>query len=181
MYVLAVNHLIWRREYTAIEGNPLVGNGEEERETIRPDFDRSIMTDFQGAKITSDTGFLLLREKGERFGILGPIGSEPAAGVDHQALDQGRTRQVHVASAFPWAGYYRAVFGRRARWNNRLMERRRVRYAQRQDKKGFFVNVTAVLSAFGRVGHPTDTLLGSAEVSRRPQGCQNGQNGKTAA
>jgi hypothetical protein len=37
------------------------GGGEEQRETIRPEFDRSIMIDFQGAKITSDTGFLLLR------------------------------------------------------------------------------------------------------------------------
>jgi hypothetical protein len=31
------------------------------------------MIDFQGAKITSDTGFLLLREIDERFGILGPM------------------------------------------------------------------------------------------------------------
>jgi hypothetical protein len=35
------------------------------------------MIDFQGAKITSDTGFLLLRAIDERFGILGPIESEP--------------------------------------------------------------------------------------------------------
>ena len=28
------------------------GSGEEERETIRPEFDRSIMIDFRGAKIT---------------------------------------------------------------------------------------------------------------------------------
>ncbi len=52
------------------------GSGEEERETIRPEFNPAIMVDFQGAKITSDTGFLLLREIDERFGILGPIGSE---------------------------------------------------------------------------------------------------------
>ena len=52
------------------------GSGEEQNETIRPEFDRSIMIDFQGAKITSDTGFLLLREIDERFGILGPIESE---------------------------------------------------------------------------------------------------------
>src|SRR5271157_1521394 len=51
-------------------------SGEEERETIRPEFDRSIMIDFQGAKITSDTAFLLLREIDDRFGILGPIGRE---------------------------------------------------------------------------------------------------------
>jgi hypothetical protein len=54
----------------------MVGSGEKERETIRPEFDRSIMIDFQGAKITSDTGFLLLRAIDERFGILGPIESE---------------------------------------------------------------------------------------------------------
>ncbi len=32
------------------------GSGEETRETIRPEFNPAIMTDFQGAKITSDTG-----------------------------------------------------------------------------------------------------------------------------
>jgi hypothetical protein len=52
------------------------GSGEEQKETIRPQFDRSIMIDFQGAKITSDTGFLFLRETEERFGILGPIESD---------------------------------------------------------------------------------------------------------
>ena len=41
------------------------GSGERERETIRPQFDRSIVMDFQGAKITSDTGFLLA-ERGRR-------------------------------------------------------------------------------------------------------------------
>ena len=50
------------------------GSGEEQEETICPKFDRSIMIDFQRAKITSDTGFLLLREIDERFGILDPIG-----------------------------------------------------------------------------------------------------------
>jgi hypothetical protein len=54
----------------------MVGYGEKERVKIRPEFDRSIMIDFQGAKITSDTGFLLLREIDERFGLLGPIESE---------------------------------------------------------------------------------------------------------
>jgi hypothetical protein len=51
-------------------------SGEEQRETIRPEFNPAIMIDFQGAKIASDTSFLLLREIDERFGILGPIGSE---------------------------------------------------------------------------------------------------------
>jgi hypothetical protein len=52
------------------------GSGEEQRETIRPEFNPAIMIDFQGAKITSDTGFLLLRVIDERFGILGPIENE---------------------------------------------------------------------------------------------------------
>ena len=52
----------------------MVDRGEGQKEAIRPDFDRSIMIDFQGAKITSDVGFLVLREIDERFGILGPLG-----------------------------------------------------------------------------------------------------------
>jgi hypothetical protein len=32
----------------------MVGSGEKERETIRPEFDRSIMIDFQGAKIDTE-------------------------------------------------------------------------------------------------------------------------------
>ncbi len=41
--------------------------GDKKTGTIRPDFDRSISIDFQGAKITSDTGFLLMREIDQRF------------------------------------------------------------------------------------------------------------------
>ena len=37
-------------------------NGESRKEVMRPDFNRAIMIDFQGGKITSDDGFLLLRE-----------------------------------------------------------------------------------------------------------------------
>ena len=36
--------------------------GEAEKEAIRPDFDKSIFIDFAGAKITSEAGFLLMRE-----------------------------------------------------------------------------------------------------------------------
>ena len=54
----------------------MAGCGEKERETIRPEFDRSIMIDFQGAKINSDTGFLVRREIDERFGVLEPSESE---------------------------------------------------------------------------------------------------------
>ncbi len=50
----------------------MLGDGEGQKEALRPDFDRSILVDFQGAKISSDTGFLLLREMDERFGVIGP-------------------------------------------------------------------------------------------------------------
>jgi len=50
----------------------MVGSGEEGSKTIRPEFNRSIMIDFQGAKITSDTGFLLLREIDDRFRVIAP-------------------------------------------------------------------------------------------------------------
>ena len=45
----------------------MLDSGESRKEVIRPDFNRAIMIDFQGAKITSDVGFLLLREIDERF------------------------------------------------------------------------------------------------------------------
>jgi len=41
--------------------------GDKKTGTIRPDLDRSINIDFQGAKITSDTGFLVMREVDQRF------------------------------------------------------------------------------------------------------------------
>ena len=49
----------------------MLGDGGSPKEALRPNFDRSIMIDFQGAKISSDTGFLLLRETDERFDIIG--------------------------------------------------------------------------------------------------------------
>jgi hypothetical protein len=44
-----------------------------QKEALRPNFDRSIMTDFQGSRIGSDTGFLLLREMDEHFDVIGPM------------------------------------------------------------------------------------------------------------
>ena len=43
----------------------MLGDGGSQKEALRPNFDRSIMIDFRGAKISSDTGFLLLRETDE--------------------------------------------------------------------------------------------------------------------
>jgi hypothetical protein len=47
--------------------------GEAEKGAIRREFNRSVMIDFQGAKITSDAGVLMLRKVDERFGIIGPM------------------------------------------------------------------------------------------------------------
>jgi hypothetical protein len=52
-------------------------SGAEQDETIRSQFDRSLMIDSWRHKITWDMGFLLLRERDERFCILAPMGSEP--------------------------------------------------------------------------------------------------------
>ena len=51
----------------------MLDSGESQKEVIRPDFNRAIMIDFQGATISSDTGFILLREVDERFRIIDPM------------------------------------------------------------------------------------------------------------
>ena len=51
----------------------MLGDGGSQKEALRSNFDRSIMIEFRGAKISSDTGFLLLRETDERFNIIGPM------------------------------------------------------------------------------------------------------------
>ena len=51
----------------------MLGCGESQKEAIRPDFNRTIVIDFQGATISSDTGFILLREVDERFKIIDPM------------------------------------------------------------------------------------------------------------
>ncbi len=83
----------------------MVASGEDQRETIRPEFNRSIMIDFQGAKITSDTGFLLLREIDERFGILGPIESELEdtrswVHSKHSQVQMARQRVYQIAAGY---------------------------------------------------------------------------------
>ena len=47
----------------------MLGNGEAQKDAIRPNFNKSIFVDFSGAKITSDAGFLLMREIDQRFGV----------------------------------------------------------------------------------------------------------------
>ncbi|MGO9121369.1 MAG: IS1380 family transposase [Desulfomonilaceae bacterium] len=81
------------------------GGGEEQSETIRPEFNPAIMIDFQGAKITSDTGFLLLREIDERFGILGPMETELEdtkswVHSKHSQLQMARQRLYQIAAGY---------------------------------------------------------------------------------
>lgn len=52
----------------------MLDSGESRKEVIRPKFNRAIMIDFQGAQITSDVGFLLMREIDDRFKIIAPMG-----------------------------------------------------------------------------------------------------------
>jgi hypothetical protein len=51
----------------------MLTSGASQKGAIRPDFNRSIMIDFQGATISSDSGFILLREIAERFRIIDPM------------------------------------------------------------------------------------------------------------
>ncbi len=51
----------------------MLDSGESRKEVIRPDFNRAIMIDFQGAAITSNVDFLLLREIDDHFKIIDPM------------------------------------------------------------------------------------------------------------
>jgi len=51
----------------------MLNKGKSQKEVIRPDFNRAIMIDCQGAQISSDTGFLLMREIDDRFKIIDPM------------------------------------------------------------------------------------------------------------
>ncbi len=66
-----------------LEVQAMPGNGEAQKEAIRPDFNKSIVIDFAGAKITSDAGFLLMREVDQRFGIIESGCSKP---VDNRSV-----------------------------------------------------------------------------------------------
>ena len=51
----------------------MYGCGEAQKGVIKHEFNRSVMIDFKGAKITSDAGVLMLREVDERFDVIGPM------------------------------------------------------------------------------------------------------------
>lgn len=83
----------------------MVAIGERQNEVIRPNFDRTISIDFQGATITSDTGFLLLRQVDERYRILETVASkldDPrcASHTDHSILQLLRQRVYQIGAGY---------------------------------------------------------------------------------
>jgi hypothetical protein len=94
----------------------MLDSGESQKEVIRPDFNRAIMIDFQGANITSDVGFLLMREIDDRFYVWGEEVKRSIDCLIKRLIKVGarvsyhaRRWYVHVASAFPLARHYRAM------------------------------------------------------------------------
>jgi hypothetical protein len=83
----------------------MLDSGESRKEVIRPDFNRAIMIDFQGAKITSDVGFLLMREIDDRFKIIAPMGDcledlRSPAHTKHSLVQMIRQRVFQIAASY---------------------------------------------------------------------------------
>jgi hypothetical protein len=83
----------------------VLDSGESRKEVIRPDFNRAIMIDFQGATISSDVGFLLVREIDERFRIIGPMGDcledlRSPAHTKHALVQMVRQRVYQIAAGY---------------------------------------------------------------------------------
>jgi len=79
--------------------------GESSKESIRPNFNRSIMVDFQGAKLSSDTGFILMRELDQRHGVIAPIGdvledARSAFHTKHSLVQMIRQRVYQMAAGY---------------------------------------------------------------------------------
>jgi len=83
----------------------VVTSGESRKEVIRPDFNRAIMIDFQGAKLTSDVGFLLVREIDARFKIIDPMqecleDTRSPAHTRHSLVQMVRQRVYQIAAGY---------------------------------------------------------------------------------
>ncbi len=81
------------------------GSGERKKGALRPDFNRSIKMDFQGATLSSDTGFLLLREIDERFGVIKAIGdaledNRSPSHTKHSIVQMIRQRIYQMAAGY---------------------------------------------------------------------------------
>jgi hypothetical protein len=83
----------------------MLGSGESQKEVIRPDFNQSIMIDFQGATISSDTGFILLREVDDRFKIIDPMKDcledlRSPTHTRHSMVQMVRQRVYQIAASY---------------------------------------------------------------------------------
>lgn len=83
----------------------MLDSGESQKEVIRPNFNRSIRIDFQGATISSDTGFILLREVDERFRIIDPMKGcledlRSPAHTKHALVQMVRQRVYQIAAGY---------------------------------------------------------------------------------
>ena len=83
----------------------MLGNGEAQNGIIRPEFNQSILMDFLGAKITSDAGFLVLREIDERFKVTAPMGREiddprSPVHIKHSMVEMIRQRVYLIAAGY---------------------------------------------------------------------------------
>lgn len=80
-------------------------SGESSKEAIRPYFNRSIMMDFQGAKLSSDTGIILMRELDQRHSVIAPMGdaledSRSASHTKHTLVQMIRQRVYQMAAGY---------------------------------------------------------------------------------
>ena len=83
----------------------MIHSGEERTNGIRCRFNPSIGINFQGAKISSDTGILLLREIDERFGITSALegilqDSRIVSHTQHSCTDLLRQRVYQIAPGY---------------------------------------------------------------------------------
>ena len=79
--------------------------GERQTNTVIPSFNRTIRIDFRGAKISSDTGVLMLREIDERFNITAPLigcldDPRRASHSQHTYVDLIRQRVYQMAAGY---------------------------------------------------------------------------------
>ena len=83
----------------------VLASGESQKEVIRPYFNRTIMIDFHGATITSDVGFLLMREVDDRFKIIAPMGDcledfRSSTHTKHSLVQIIRQRVYQIAAGY---------------------------------------------------------------------------------
>jgi hypothetical protein len=83
----------------------MLDSGESRKEVIRPDFNRAIRIHFQGATISSETGFILLREVDERFRIIDPMKDcledlRSPAHTKHALVQMVRQRVYQIAAGY---------------------------------------------------------------------------------